>query len=306
MKLVIIAALTLAAFVASISAHAVSRVPIPWNPNPSTTAQCGGGTNTNTPTMTLVAGQPFTVTWEVVAGDGAGPVTFKVDPAGGVNFGTGSTTIQMTGNPQVPPAVGTYKFTGTAPAVTCTGTGATCTLQIATTNWFSCATIQILDPNSSAAKTTPTPTSPQTCMVAKGLTFCTWMNGQSVALPQGQISALTMDWAVQATYQQYLANKNVFTNPTNPQCAGWYQKFLCGANFQPCGSTFGSGGCNQACVNTNAFCGINPSHLTLYNCTNYPNTGYDLTGNCNGAGSLKISAVVMIASVLLSVLAYML
>jgi len=252
--------------------------------------------------MTLYVGQQFTITWDVIAADGNGPVTMLIDPTGLQNFQT-ATNVPLTG--ATPTTVGTYTFTGTTPALTCAGTGNTCVVQLSSsTDWFSCATVSILTAGKN--QTTASPTLPQICSIAKGLTFCTWMNNQQVVVPPGVLSPIQLDWLVQATYNSYLANPLVFTTPTNPQCAGWFQKLLCGINFQPCNQFYGTGGCNQACVNTNNFCSVTQLHSTLYNCTKISNTGSDLTGNCSGAGTIKVSAVVMIVSALLSVLVYML
>jgi len=301
---IVSAVLVLALFVASATAHAVSRDPIPWNVNPSTTAVCGGGTNTNTATQTYTVGQQMTIKWSVVASDGNGPVTAVLDTTGNTNFATG-VSIPLTGT-QPSAGVGDYTFTATTPDVTCTGAGATCTLQLkSSSNWYSCATVKIV--RSTGGSTTVAPTIPRTCVVGKGLTFCTWMNGQNVALPLGQISAIAVDYTLQVTYNQYLANPQIFSTPDNPNCYGWFKKLLCGSTFQPCNERYGTGGCNQACVNTNNYCGITQLHSTLYQCSaNYTNTDSDMTGNCSGAGSIKVSAVVMIASALLSIVAYML
>jgi hypothetical protein len=107
--------LAFVAVVASVSAHAVLRDPVPWNTNPSTSNPCGGGTNTNTPVLTVKYGQQVTLKWEVVAADGAGPVTMTIDPAGGQNFGTTGVKVPLTGT--VPTGVALYTFSATIPTV---------------------------------------------------------------------------------------------------------------------------------------------------------------------------------------------
>jgi hypothetical protein len=299
MKLV---AAVLLAFVASIYAHSISRIPPAWNPNPSKTAQCGGG-RPGPVVMNLYVGQTQDFTWEVVAGDGAGAVTIRLDPSGGSFVGGNFATLERTDN-IVPQGVGTFKFSAKVPDVTCTGTDGTCTLQMfSTSNWYSCATVKVIR-STNGTGTTTQPTLPTTCNVASGLKFCTWMNGQNVVVPPGQISPLTLDWAVQNAYNSYLQNTLVFKNPNHPQCAGWFQKLICGLNFQPCTAGGLPGGCNQACLNTNAYCETTDVHLSLYNCTKFPNTVADLTGNCSGANSIKVSPVVVLIAALLSVIAF--
>jgi hypothetical protein len=292
----------------TVSSHAVSVSPIPWNPNPSKTSPCGvpaGTTPADQVVMTLVQGQPFTIQWHVVVGDGNGPVAMNIDPTGLQQFSNGATTVPLSGN--TPTNIGYYTFNATAPTITCTGgpTNDMCTMQIfaTQTQWFSCATVKILQ---AGTVTTPAATLPFTCQVASGLSFCTWMNGQNVIVPPGQLSAETLDSTVEATYQQNLANPMVFSTPNNPNCPGWYKKFLCGMSFQPCvNTTTPYSACNQACINTNNYCGLTELHQPLYNCKNYTNTVADLTGNCNGASSVQISTFVIITAALLSVLVYM-
>lgn len=304
-----IAVAVLLAFVASIYAHSISRVPPAWNPNPSKTAQCGGG-RPGPVVMNLYPGQVQEFTWEVVAGDGAGAVTIRIDPSGGSFTGANFVTLERTDN-VVPNSVGTFKFSAKIPDVVCTGTntaggtGNVCTLQMfSTSNWYSCATVQVIRSNNGTVVSTVQPTLPVTCNVATGLRFCTWMNGQNVIVPPGQASPIQLDWAVQSAYNSYLQNTLVFKNPNHPQCAGWFQKLICGLNFQSCETGARPGGCNQACMNTNAFCETTDVHLSLYNCTKFPNTVADLTGNCNGAGAVKISPVLMIVVALVSVLVH--
>jgi len=286
--------LALLCVIAYVYAHAVSIVPPAWNPNPSTTNPCGAGQNTNSPVATWTQNTQASITWQVVAADGAGPVSMIIDTTGAQNF-AGTTAVKVPLVGATPGAVGTFQFTAAIPAVTCTGPKSTCTVQLATTNWFSCATVSIVNPNSNA---TAAPTVAPNCYLASGLTFCTWMNGQYVTLPAGSISPITMDWNVQDTYNLYLGKPNVFQTPNGAGCLGWYKKFLCGLNFQPCGANYGKGGCYQGCVNTNSFCTVDPSHITLYNCTNYPNTVSDLTGNCNGAQQVQVSALVIISALI--------
>jgi hypothetical protein len=293
----------LLAFVVYVSAHAVSRQPPAWNPNPSTSQPCGNGQITSVAVMTLTQGKPFEIKWEVVAADGSGPVTVLLDLAGTQNFASGAVNIPVTGT--TPNGVGTYTFTATAPAVTCKGPNGACTMQLkSSSGWYSCATVNIIDPNNPNA--TVAPTLPPNCQPASQLTFCDWMNGQNVYLPPGQISAISLDWAVKSAYNQYLGNLQVFRNPYSPGCQAWFKKLICGLNFQPCGANYGQGGCNQACLNTNNFCSVDPSHVTLYNCSKITNTVSDLTGNCNGAGSIQISAAVLIMSAIFVIFALLL
>jgi len=287
----------LLAVAACVSAHAVSIMPPAWNPNPSTTAPCGNGANPQATSINWNIGTTQTITWQVLALDGAGAVTVLIDTTGGQTF-TQGTSPSMTLTGTIPPGVGTYNFTSTVPNVKCTGTGGTCTLQLkSSSGWYSCATVAIVDPNNPPA--TKAPTLPPNCQPAFGLTFCTMMNGQNVYLPNGQISAISLDHAVNSAYTQYLANPKVFHNPYDTNCQGWFKKFICGLNFQPCGAAYGTGGCQQACLNTNSFCQVDNSHLTLYQCGNYTNTVSDLTGPCNGAASMTVSAIVLFASALL-------
>jgi hypothetical protein len=250
--------------------------------------------------MKITQGQQFNIVWQVVAADGAGPVTVTLDTTGGQVFtGASSVAIPITGT--APPGVGTFTFSAVAPKAVCTGKGATCTIQMkSSSNWYSCSTIQIIDPNNPNA--TASPTLPPNCQPAFGLTFCDWMNGQNVYLPTGQISAVSLDHVVQSAYTQYLSNPLIFKTPGSSQCQGWFKKLICGINFQPCNAV-GTGGCLQACLNTRSFCSTDDSHLSLYQCSNFTNTISDLTGNCNGAGSVSVSVIVMLASAVLMVVA---
>lgn len=92
----------------------------------------GGGAATPVQ-ATYAPGATITVKWTVVAGDGNGPVTFRLDTAGGQTF-TG-TAIPSTSAPTADiVAVGPYTLTLTLPAgVTCDK----CTLQAkSSTNWL--------------------------------------------------------------------------------------------------------------------------------------------------------------------------
>lgn len=68
-------------------------------------------------------GKNNSFTWQVVAGDGNGPVTVSIDTAGGTSF----TLLQVAATKI--PTVGTYTLTIFVPAGTvCTGTGGLCTV----------------------------------------------------------------------------------------------------------------------------------------------------------------------------------
>jgi hypothetical protein len=126
-----------------VSGHAVLRTPTPWSTSPSTASPCGGGTAPTTG-PTFNAGSKQTVVWQVIAGDGAGPVTGLVDPAGGTNFVVAVLGLQA----EASPAVGTQTFTMTVPSVKCTGPGGLCTMQVkSSSNWQSCTSFAIAAPS---------------------------------------------------------------------------------------------------------------------------------------------------------------
>jgi len=67
-----------------VTGHAALVNPIPWNPNPSQTAPCGGVVK-SAPLTTLARNSDVNIVWNVIAGDGIGPVMLTFDATGGAD-----------------------------------------------------------------------------------------------------------------------------------------------------------------------------------------------------------------------------
>jgi len=134
-----------------VSGHAVLKSPKPWNTAASKTSPCGGGTAPTASATTWVPGSTVQIQWQVIAGDGAGAVTVLINTANGNTFSGTGTQI---GNPT---AVGTSNFAFTVPAVTCTGAGGLCSVQVkSSSNWFSCTSVKIQAASTPVAATSAT------------------------------------------------------------------------------------------------------------------------------------------------------
>jgi len=264
--------------------HAVLTNPLPWNPQPSKTAPCGGGVQSTSPVANWKIGATITLVWQVIAGDGVGPVTLQFDTSGKTtNF---SVNAPLTG--PTPTTTGTFIFTFSAPNIACTGTGSTCTLNIfSSSNWFSCATVQF-STNGGAV------TGPLTCIVPLTLSFCSMVNNKQVFI-QGSTTTANInanDQQVALTYNQTLFNPNVFSNPTNPLCQQIYQKFFCGLTWPLCNKA--APGCITDCNAVVQQCGLLSTHFGLYNCSTFTELIGDASGPCSSSNLLKFNVFVIV------------
>jgi hypothetical protein len=267
-----------------VSCHARLNYPAPWNSQASKASPCGGGSAPQTPVATWKANQRVYFTWTVIAGDGTGAVTVRIDPAGGQSF-----SITPTVDGLVPNAVRTFNMSFVVPNINCTR----CTIQaFSTTNWFSCSTVTI-ENNPPPA---PAPVS-DTCVTPTSLSFCSNVVGKKVLLPSGVKDIQTHDNSTRASFEANLANPLVFKTPNNTGCRDAYKKLICGLSYQDCDRKL-KPGCNQACVATMSLCGLDESHFSLYNCTAITNTVEDMSGMCNSA--TKVSWTIALLFVVLA------
>jgi len=266
----------------NVSGHAKLNVPTPWNANPSTTAPCGGPTLVTTPSAVFAAGSTQDLTWQVIAGDGEGPVKVTVDTAGvSSNFaaGTASTLVPLTVGGQTPNALGTFDITITLPSpLTCTGTGGICVAQIKGQNnpWSACFSFVTSAPSTGTGAAIGQPS----CVIASGLTFCTPVNGKSVIVPYA-MDMLDMDTNAANTYAATRVNTKVFSAGQSAACGAAYQHYLCGSTFGPCGLGYPPNPCHDVCSQVTCYCGLNATHAGLYDCSVATNYGSDRYGSCN-------------------------
>lgn len=275
--------------VALANGHAILNQPAAWNTQPSTRAPCGGATAAGrTPIqLAVAAGGTLNLDWQVVAGDGAGPVTVSIDPNGGTNFAVQARVTSANTNA----AVGRYKIAATVPAGTvCGQTG--CTLQVkSSSNWYSCSSINLQaaptqqptpkpttpapteqtvtqQPTANPTEPTPKPTRvptrvptplPKLCLTASNLNFCDMLNGKSVLAESNQQMALNDQLAANA-FADDTANPKVFLLTTDT-CKTNYKNVLCNKYLPGCTS---STTCKGNCQRTNAC--MDPSHAGLLNC----------------------------------------
>jgi hypothetical protein len=215
----------------------------------------------------------------MIAGDGNGPVTIRVDPGGGST--TFPVTIGTTADFQ---AVQAYDFSFTLPAnLTCNR----CTIQAkSTSNWYSCASVDIVAPG------TPIPEVPQTCTVYYGYRFCNARSGLNVVVDQGETQQQVFErdaGSVYNTHFAYLNNTNVMANGNDARCVTALKNYLCADAFPVCGT---KGSCKTFCDSVIQYCGVQESHLGLFPCA-------ELQDRCS-ASSIPI-AVTLLVAVLLAV-----
>jgi len=271
---------------AHLTAGTSSTVGIAWNPNPSTSL-CGGQ-SPQPALFVFPAGAVVGTTadgsknlmdlsWQVIAGDGTGPVTVGVDQAGGTNFNTPATVINTDNNPTVAQHALAFQIPN---GITCTGPGNSCTLRvIGSNNWQSC--ISFLT-NNAGASTGSAPVEPQaTCQKANlpSGSFCMYVNNlASVFVPLGT-TILQMDAAASTTFTATQANLKVFSSGlTDPTCAPLYHQYLCESIFfqAGCGAPGSTPSSNPAlqvaspcanlCLTMQCICGLNRTHINLYPC----------------------------------------
>lgn len=265
---------------AYVSGHAKLVVPVGWNPEPSTAAPCGGITTAPTRAKaTWRVGETAIIEWNVVAGDGAGPVTAVLDTQGGTfTDNTATYTTLVADGASVGTGSKTFQFT--VPDVACTGANKLCTIHVySSSNWHACTSVKICndDCNTTVVEKVP--------VQANGLTFCTEYNGKTVLVDDG--TAVTqVDAGVRVVFTNNLNNTNVFTNGKDSDCRGAYKKFLCGRGFPlnpgSDGQQVVGDNCRGICKTALQECGIVTAlHASLYNC--------DALATCKGETSAASS-----------------
>jgi len=260
--------------------HAKLNVPVAWNAQPSKASPCGGGPQPTDTGTSFTIGGSTNIIWQVVAGDGVGAVSLSVDPTGGTTFA----------NPVVigtPTAVGTFTYPYTVPSVTCTGTGALCSIQVASSSgWFACSTVRFVQAG------TPPPPPGVNCKVASGLTFCSFLNGHNIEIQPGT-DIVALDQTLATTYTTTLYNPNVFSTPNNTICQTDYKTFLCHEQFPYCGQT---AACQSSCYDAIGKCGITTSHRGLYDCTQGPISCTDPAASSTIVVSFFVIAAALLAA----------
>lgn len=302
MKFSLIVGACLLAALPSVLGHAALVNPVAFNSQPSKTFP-SGGVGSGPLNIIPVGG---TVSWKLIAGDGAGPIRMLIDPAGVTsNFPTSyaatpaASLITVDLNSGQNNVVGTtYDYPFTLPAgLTCTGTvgvnTAVCTVQISSSsNWVAAFsfTKQAPPAGSSTGAVQQQTVSGSCVTVATPLTTCTYVTGQTIFVATGA-DTTSMDQGVAATLTQNLPNVNVFYNqPQSPSvttpCTEAYKRFLCAQTFTPCANnqpittTFQDQPCASTCNEFTCWCDLNPLHAGLYRCSDYVNANRDSTGRC--------------------------
>jgi hypothetical protein len=267
--------------------------PVPWNPSPNKGNPCGGATPPGTTAATYTVGASITVNWRVVAGDGNGPVSLSFAPLTGTPQTTpatgsfGSLTATTSGPTATIVATGPYTLTATLPAL---APGVYAMQAKSSTDWFSCATVNITAAQTAPANNGGTPQLVSQCTPAptpaSPLGFC----NQLLPGPTNQIElsanpALSnfrnYDSTVNTVYQANLASRLVFGNAlNNAECARAYKRFLCAFEFPKCGVTDGLAACKSACYEFSQACDLQDSHKDLYNCAAMQITTSDSMGQC--------------------------
>jgi len=260
------------AFVLCINAHAVLRVPTPFNTNPTTTGPCGVSTISDsmksTAQATWTAGQVEMIVWNLVASDGGGLLKGAFDPLGGTDFSVPAWTTDYA-------TQGSNKFynhTFTVPAdLNCAQSPTKlCSFKVNSGSWTSCTMVKIC----TTADCVAPPPPPKTCSpVTQPLTFCPNITGASLS---DGYSPNDIDSELVGTFTQNLANPNVFATPTKANCPSLYKTFLCGLNLPSCNPKTGvtdsnSIACKSQCQETMKTCGLTKIHKDLYDCDSLPN-----------------------------------
>jgi hypothetical protein len=274
--LLVLALLSSAVLVAG---HAKLNNPLAWNPNPSTQQKCGGGTDpavarASWPSGAKVAGA---IEWEVVAGDGVGAITVKLDPNGGTDF---TVNVPITGTTPATTIKYTFDITK-VPNVECKGAGGLCTVQIGNGNWVGCSTVEIT--GVTAAAVVVAPGEPK-CENLTGLVLCKAMEGRSGMIPYGttmEAVDATLDTTIRAT----LFNPKVFDTPEGDGCGGAYVAYMCAKTFPSCNlltqKETDVGPCNSVCLQAQNACGLKTDHKALLGCFSATNGDKDNYGSCD-------------------------
>ncbi|EGG16211.1 putative transmembrane protein [Cavenderia fasciculata] len=262
MRSFVILSLLLLAIVC-VQSHSVLKVPAAWNPNPSKVKSCGAGQPQGAAQATYCPSTAYTIKWQVVVGDGVGPVTI------GINLGT-KTTANFTTlkTDDSPTAVGTYSISVVMPATECN----LCTLQIqSTSDWFSCSTISI---SASACGQAVTDAPLEPVKVDNQLSFCTMKNKKTVMVPVGA-NVADIDKATQVSFAANLANPLVFSN-NDSNCRQLYYPFICDLAFPQAPGSFNetvdasNSLTQQECASFSSACQVTELHSSLYPCGTYP------------------------------------
>lgn len=266
----------------AVHGHAVLRDPIPFNTNPTTTRFCGVNPITDnmksTPQAIWQVGTTVTITWQVVAGDGAGPVIGGLDTKGGTNFSTplwngGFTTT----------STGTFKQSFTVPPVSCTAPNF-CTFGISSSGWYSCSTVSVVN----AAVPRQPPTAPQCKAISGRTSFC---GATGSVLVSNGADPDDVDAELASVYSANLGNNKVFNGAvTSSACTSSYKTLLCSVSLTPCDPATSQAitateACHGQCQQTMDDCGIVQAHIDLYPCSTYPLCPGESAGGSSGGMS---------------------
>lgn len=125
-----------------------------------------------------------------------------------------------------------------------------------------------------------------TCATATDLTFCTGVNGKSVALPETGAPLSSLDTIARETIQLNQLNPMVFDNGASAGCGAAYKDFLCALLFPLCPtSSVNNRACASRCVDVLNECGVNVTHQFLYDCGQMVASGSDSMGSCPANGT---------------------
>jgi len=261
---------------ALVHGHAVLLSPVPFNTNPTTTPKCGVAALTTAMTSTAqddwVAGKETSVTWHLVAGDGGGNVYGAIDPLGGTDF---TVPLNFTLNTSGSNVYYTINFI--VPAVSCANSPTKlCTVRFYTSsNWNSCTAVSITPKDCTDCEAPPPPK--LNCVAVKqgSLSLCPDVTAAQV---RGSASPTDINTELVTAYNTNLDNTNVFVIPNTSvtgACKSAYKQLLCALDLPPCNVTTGeliasSQACRAQCRNAMDLCGIQPAHISLYDCNSYP------------------------------------
>lgn len=305
--------LVLGSLAVVVNGHAQLNSPAPFNTEPSKAAPCGGARNGPTTQLTVGPGDQLKFNWEVIAGDGVGPVTVSLDPNGGTNF---QQTFQVSG--ATPTRVTKYDLQAAIPAdLPACNPNTGCTLQFkSTSNWFACAKVKFQMPptpkptslptskpteqptekaktrNPTTLPTTARPTArpttkrptPVPCVEATGLNYCANVVSGRVETPNGQ-TLQELDDIAKSLADQNLPNPLVFRQGNTTKCKDVYKKMICARTFKRCDGPMQT--CKGDCDRVADACDTNPEHKGLYVCSDSDRyveqdllLGGDSTGKC--------------------------
>jgi len=254
--------------------HAKLDTPTAWNPNPSKTFPCGGGAPQPFASIVWQGGSLQSLIWEVVAGDGVGPVEGLINTQAQTNFDTGVVTLFTGGNS---PSLGQHIMTFTVPNIQCVGPNQTCLLQVSSSSgWVACSTISISNTSRSISEK-------NVCVYGTEIQFCSFRNAANISIPLGT-SASSVDLQVNSTYNTNINNPNVFTNGGDANCQAAYKQLACLDGLPDCGQT---SACKTVCQNAVTLCGLTPAEANLYDCSTYP--------ACEGLGHMESPSVFLAA-----------